>query len=361
MEPETTFDFDDITFKIINVGDERINRLNDRFVRYLLAGERSKPFLIDFINAALLLEGNDKIIDLEIIPGELHGPNVKTKLSILDVSAKLADMRTVDVEVQVVNQHDFRKRGPFYLAKRHSLKLQVGSKVTYAGIKASITICLLAFDLLKEEEDYRNSYSFRNDKSGKRLCDDMQLIYLELPKFLRFLGADHPRTGLERWLLYFCNEEGARMEKVMAEDSVLANVKDVELSFWADEKERELYFQHQKYLMDAYSDEHTYEFLLQQERERAEKAEREKENAAQDALEQGLKQGLKQGLEQGLEQGLAQGLKQGKQEMALNLLKFGMNMDQIVQASGLSEEEIRELQTNVNSHNIETQKREAIF
>jgi predicted transposase/invertase (TIGR01784 family) len=222
-----------------------------------------------------------------------------------------------------VNQHDFRKRGPFYLAKRHSLKLQVGSKITYAGIKASITICLLAFNLLEEEEDYRNTYSFRNDKSGNHLCDDMQLIYLELPKFLRHLGADHPRTGLERWLLYFCNEEGARMEKVMEEDSVLASVKDVELSFWADEKERELYFKHQKYLMDAYSDEHTYEFLLEQERERVE---REKEQAARDALEQGLKQ--------------------GKREMAHNLLKRGMDMNQILQISGLTEEEIQCISDN---------------
>jgi hypothetical protein len=95
MEHETTFD--DITFKIINVPDGRINRLNDRFVRYLLAGERSKPFLIAFINAALLLEGSDRIVDLEIIPGELHGPDAKTKLSVLNVSAKLVDSRTVDV------------------------------------------------------------------------------------------------------------------------------------------------------------------------------------------------------------------------------------------------------------------------
>jgi predicted transposase/invertase (TIGR01784 family) len=314
--------YDDVTFKIIDVGDKRINRLNDRFVRYLLAGARSKPFLIAFINATLLLEGDDKIVDLELIPGELHGENAKTKLSILDVSAKLTDGRTVDVEVQIVNRHDFRKRGPFYWAKRHALKLEVGSKITYVEIKPTITICLLAFDLLEEEEHYRNSYSIRNDRSGNRLCADMQIIYLELPKFLRFLGADHPRTGLERWLLYFCNEEGERMEKVMAEDSVLSMAKEVELSFWADEQERELYFQHQKYLMDAYSDEHTYEVLLKQERERAEI---EKEKAAQD--------GLKQGLEQGKHKMAL--------EMAYNLLGLGIEMDQIVQASGLSEEEIR--------------------
>ncbi|MDR2175051.1 MAG: hypothetical protein LBO82_03830 [Synergistaceae bacterium] len=123
------------------------------------------------------------------------------------------------------------------------------------------------------------------------------------------------------------------MEKVMTEDRVLSEVKDIELSFWANETERELYFQHQQLLMDTYSAEHTYDFLLEQarentekereraeqERQRAEKAEREKEKAVQDALE-------------------------GKRKMvsmALTLLKSGVGMEQIVQASGLSEEEIR--------------------
>ncbi|MDR1977401.1 MAG: Rpn family recombination-promoting nuclease/putative transposase, partial [Synergistaceae bacterium] len=86
---------------------------------------------------------------------------------------------------------------------------------------AKISPCLLAFDLLEEEEAYRNAYSIRNDKSGNRLCPDLQIIYLELPKFLRHLGTAHPRTGLEKWLLYFCNKEDERMEKIMEEDSVL--------------------------------------------------------------------------------------------------------------------------------------------
>jgi predicted transposase/invertase (TIGR01784 family) len=112
------------------------------------------------------------------------------------------------------------------------------------------------------------------------------------------------------------------MEKVMLEDAVLSMVKDVELEFWADEKERELYFQHQQLLMDAYSDEHTYEVLLKQETEKA------------------AKQGLEQGLKQGLEQGLKQGLDRGKREMADKLLKIGVDIESIVQASGLSEKEI---------------------
>jgi hypothetical protein len=86
--------------------------------------------------------------------------------------------------------------------------------------------------------------------------------------------------------------------------------KDVESEFWADEREREMYFQHQQLLMDAYSDEHTYEVLLRQEREKSELALQE---ASREAL-------------------LA---------MARNLLKLGDDMERIIQASGLSEEEIR--------------------
>ena len=346
----------DMTFKIINVGDNRINRLNDRFVRYLLAGEKGKLFLISFINAALLLEGDERIVDLELAPGEIPGEFSTIRLSILDASVKLADGRTVDVEVQIINHHDFRKRGPYYWAKRHSLKLLKGVKITHAEIKPTITLCLLAFDLLEEEEPYRNSYSIRNDRSGNRLCEDMCIIYLEIPKFLRFLGANHPRTGLERWLLYFSNEEGERMEKVMAEDDVLSMAKDVEQAFWADEKEIELYYRHQRLLMDAYSAEHTFEVLLTQEREKTEqeskRAEQERKIAEQERerAEQESKRAEQESKRAEQESKRAEQAELEKEKAALdaqlamahNLLKLGVEMERVVQASGLNEEEIRE-------------------
>ena len=130
--------YDDETLRIIDVRPDRLNRLNDRFAKYLLTGPRSKPVLIDFINGALLLEGKDRIVDLEAISGELVQDTTKMKLSILDVSARMTDGRTLDIEIQVVNHHDFRKRGPFYWAARHVKKLEAG--MIYAQIKPTITI-----------------------------------------------------------------------------------------------------------------------------------------------------------------------------------------------------------------------------
>ncbi|GHV39536.1 hypothetical protein FACS1894187_19620 [Synergistales bacterium] len=103
------------------------------------------------------------------------------------------------------------------------------------------------------------------------------------------------------------------MEKVIAEDRVLSMARDVELAFWADERKRELYFKYQKYLLDLYSDEHTYEFLLEQEREKTEQ-----------------------------ERVRAERAEQVKREMALEMLKMGIEIDRIVKVSGLSEKEIRD-------------------
>ena len=49
------------------------------------------------------------------------------------------------------------------------------------------------------------------------------------------------------------------------------------------------------------------------------------------------------GLREGLEQGLAQGLEQGKKEVALSLLKKGMDIPFIIEVTGLSQDEIEQL------------------
>jgi predicted transposase/invertase (TIGR01784 family) len=323
--------YDDETLKIIDVGPNRINRLNDRFAKYLLTGPRSKPILIDFINEALLFSGDDRIADVEVISGELVQDAENLKLSILDVSAKLTDGRTADIEIQVVNRHDFRKRGPFYWARRHSKKLKTG--MLYVKIKPTITICLLAFDLLDEEDAYRNSYSIRNDKSGNCLCDDMKIIYLELPKFRKHLGDSYAQTGLERWLLYFSNEEGERMNKAAIENPVLSTAREIESIFWADENEKERYFAYQRALMDAYSDEHTHEYLMAEAKKEARKAGRE----------EGKKEGREEGKEEGKKEGREEGKKEERESVARSLLEDGMPVEKIKKYTGLDEKTILSL------------------
>jgi predicted transposase/invertase (TIGR01784 family) len=110
-------------------------------------------------------------------------------------------------------------------------------------------------------------------------------------------------------MLYFSNEEGERMNKAVAENPALGTAKEIESVFWADAKERELYFAYQRMLLGAYSAEHTHEYLLAHAK--------------------------KEGIEKGLEEGVA--------KVARNLLEKGFDIETIIQVSGLSREDIDKL------------------
>ena len=77
------------------------------------------------------------------------------------------------------------------------------------------------------------------------------------------------------------------------------------------------------------------------------KAYRDLKNSLDTALRQGRAEGHAKGLEEGLEQGHAKGLEEGRTEekmkMAKNLKSLGVNVKTIMQASGLTEEQIERL------------------
>lgn len=54
------------------------------------------------------------------------------------------------------------------------------------------------------------------------------------------------------------------------------------------------------------------------------------------------------GIQKGIERGMVQGIEKGKIEVARNLLKMGMDLLAIVQATGLSKEEIKKIEADMN-------------
>lgn len=60
-------------------------------------------------------------------------------------------------------------------------------------------------------------------------------------------------------------------------------------------------------------------------------------------MEKGLEQGIKQGLKQGLQEGIKQGQKEARLEIAQRLIEMNMSREDIIKATGLSEEEVDEL------------------
>ncbi|MFD0710713.1 Rpn family recombination-promoting nuclease/putative transposase [Paenibacillus sp. GCM10027626] len=72
-----------------------------------------------------------------------------------------------------------------------------------------------------------------------------------------------------------------------------------------------------------------------------------REQAILQGLEQGLEKGLEKGLEQGLEKGLEQGVEQGLGKAAINMLRKGMDIDLVVEVTGLVKEKVEQLSKQI--------------
>ena len=67
-------------------------------------------------------------------------------------------------------------------------------------------------------------------------------------------------------------------------------------------------------------------------------------DAVQEGVRRGLHRGWQKGKEEGKQEGKKEGKKEGKQEIALNLLRIGMDVVQVSQVTGLTIAQVSRLQ-----------------
>ncbi len=81
-------------------------------------------------------------------------------------------------------------------------------------------------------------------------------------------------------------------------------------------------------------------------------AELEKQEYMKQGMEQGIERGIEQGIEQGMEQGMERGIEQGYSDatrnIALNLIREGLDIKTICKFTGLSLDEVNKLQNDVH-------------
>ena len=102
-----------------------------------------------------------------------------------------------------VNYQNMKRRTLYYWSQVYLMRLPSGAN--YNDLRPTITINILAFELLPQDEPHA-MYSIYNPKTHDRLNNDMELHFLELPKFVK--GVQKPireMTKMERWMAYFAN------------------------------------------------------------------------------------------------------------------------------------------------------------
>ena len=192
------------------------------------------------------------------------------------------------------------------------LKLKLGEQ--YQDLKRTISIHILAFSLF-DGDRFRRAFSLCDEETGDKLCDDLRLLYIEVPKYVKH-GV--PRNRLEYWLLYLAGLEARKMPEPMVQDPMIGEALGLEKLFLQSEEERLRYLLSYKVMMD--------DLTIDEAIHRTARAE-----------------GLAEGRAEGEAKGCAEGEIKGRTETARKLLQMGLEPARVAEAASLTIEEVHAL------------------
>jgi predicted transposase/invertase (TIGR01784 family) len=175
-----------------------INPKTDFAFKKIFGSEQSKDILISFLNA-LVYDGNSIIEDLEILNPYLF-PRIRgIKDTYLDVKAKITGNKTVIIEMQVLNVEGFEKRILYNAAKAYSLQLDTGEN--YTLLNSVIALTITDFEMFPNLDKVISRFVLKEKEFlVDYLIDDIELVFVELPKFSK--GLDELETLTQKWIYF---------------------------------------------------------------------------------------------------------------------------------------------------------------
>ena len=147
-----------------------------------------------------------------------------------------------------MNLQYMEKRTLYYWARMYQ-SIRRGD--SYQKLDRAITINLLNFAMLPQQKPH-TVYGLYDIQSGHRLTDDLEIHFIEIPKFQ--VKSIKELKRLERWMAYFSNKlSEEEMEELAMSETAIREAIQAEHVFMQDEIERWQYEQREKAVRDYIS------------------------------------------------------------------------------------------------------------
>ncbi|MCL2404439.1 MAG: Rpn family recombination-promoting nuclease/putative transposase [Defluviitaleaceae bacterium] len=212
---------------------------SDLIFKLLFGDERSNEILTAFLKAVLRLpkEDYDEVIIVNpFLLQEYDGD----KLGILDVKVKTKSKKVIDIEIQVKPTTEMKERVLFYSSKM--ITEQVGTGGKFQKIKRVISIIITDYALIAESEKYHHRFTLYDYENNVEFTDIIEVNTLELTK----VPQTEDGTELWNWLKFLSAEREEDLDMIAEKSPQVkkAVVRLMELS--KDEKTRMMYESRQK-------------------------------------------------------------------------------------------------------------------
>ncbi|GHU20233.1 hypothetical protein AGMMS50243_14280 [Betaproteobacteria bacterium] len=280
-----------------------LSPINDAVFKMIFGDSHDIGHLTNFLKSALTIPPED-YEEVFLPDPHLMRDGWGDKLSILDVKLRTRSGKLVDIEIQLVDQPDLRERIVFYLAKM--VTEQIGAGDPYRNIQRTICILITDFKLIVENTSYHNRYRLHDAASGSEFTDLLEVNTLELPKLPRNTDG----STLWDWLGFLKAKSKEEFVMLAEKNPEVKKAVAKLMTLTEDEQARMVADARDKMRWDIES------------RERAAK---------------------KEGHEEGREEGRGEGREERQLEIARRLLARNRPIEEIIEDTGLTLEQIQAL------------------
>ncbi|ACN84123.1 ATPase [Brachyspira hyodysenteriae] len=295
-----------------------INRINDYFIRYLLASEGNEDILENIVNSVLKDLGFEEVHNLHIINPHNLPENINLKESVLDVKAITKSNKKIIIEIQLSGNIDFLKRIYYYISR--NIVSEVDEKEPYDIISEVISINFVNFNMdFNDEGKPHRCFKLIDIENPNVVLDMVQMHILEFPRFKNILSnsniEDMKKKRILSWIEFFTAKDLDKVKEELKEANyIMSKVINKYERFISNEDEMEVYNARDAFLYGQ-------KVMLKRERE----------------------EGIKEGIKKGMEEGVEKGKKSEQITIAKNLKNAGIDINIISENTGLSIEEIENL------------------
>ena len=304
--------------------------LQDRYIRFDWAIKRllRQKANFDVLNGFLTVMLGEEIKIVEILESEGNQESADDKFNRVDIKALNSKGEIIIVEIQNTREIHYLERILYGVAKAITEHISLGEG--YQQVKKVYSISILYFDIgVGDDYIYHGQNNFTGVHTGDHLrinTRERNVIVSRLPAevfpeyiLIRVNEFDKvARTPLDEWIEYL-------KDGTIRPDTTTPGLREAreKLKYYSMSPGERLVY-----------DRHLDDIIIQNDAIATSKLEGQLEGKAE---------GLAEGEAKGLAKGKAEGLAEGMRQVAVNMKRLGMDMESIINCTGLTEEEIASL------------------
>ena len=163
------------------------------------------------------------------------------------MTRRLENGVNVNIEMQVVDQHNIEKRILYYWSKMY--EEQLNEKEDYSKLARTVCINILNFKYLKTDK-FHTIYRFKEIESNEELTDVAEIHFIEIPKLEE--GTDE-KDMLVNWVEFLKDPESEKVRSLEMDIEEIRQAKDELIRMSNDDTQRQIYEMRAKTLKDKVS------------------------------------------------------------------------------------------------------------